>query len=553
MKNVRPVAQWRSLLTDPSGIVRAKLGEIYGDDDAEIRRRLPLWTDALDGFAREYSSDARVCIARASGRVNLLGMHIDHRGGAVNPLAVGDTIFVAEPRDDDLVVLRNTSPNFPPHQFRIREELPEKRVVDWDTWTMGEYEKRFAAGTQADWLNYVKAAVLYLQYLNTTSDGTFFPALKGMNVFVNGTVRPSSGLSSSSSIVMASMEACTYLNELTMSDNEFVDAAHLAEWYVGTRGGGGDHAAIKFCRHGYVAHLGAFPLTADLIPFPEEYCAVLCDSMVVAAKTAEARNLFNQRVACYELGMLILRKCFPEHASRMEHLRDVNPASLEVDEGTIYELLKALPETAHREELSALLADQPDELERIYRSHEPVPGGYRIRGACLYGIAECLRSDRVVDMLRAGDVKGFGELVTISHDGDRITHLVDGKRVPMDKPLGDCELDRLARDARSADPALREQASLHRQPGSYDASCEDLDEMVDIALSVPGVLGAGLVGAGLGGCIVVLTRKDSAGAVADAMEVRYYRPRQLQPMVQICPGVGGLGILDLDESPRNAG
>jgi galactokinase len=546
MKSLHRLAKWRSLFADPPGPVYDQLCDIYGGDEREIRRRLPMWTGALEGFAQNYSPQAEVLIARAPGRVNLLGMHIDHRGGAVNTLGVGDTILVAKPRDDDLVVLRNASGDFPSCEFRIRQELPPGGVGDWDKWTIHQYELRQAAGTQADWSNYVRAAVLYLQHLNTASDGAFSPALKGMNVFVNGDVRPGSGLSSSSTIVVASMEACASLNELDMSAEEFVEAAHMAEWYVGTRGGGGDHAAIKFCKHGCLAHLGAFPLTVNLIPFPEDYCAVLCDSMVVSAKTAGARNLFNQRVACYELGMLILRKSFPQHAEKMQRMRDVNPPSLGVDEGAVYQMLKALPEAAEREELSVILADQPDELERIYRSHEPVGGGYRIRQACLYGIAECLRSERAVELLQSGDVEGFAELITLSHDGDRVTHLVDGRREPLEKPLGEAALDRLIADVRSSDPARRERASLYRQPGGYDASCPELDEMVDIALSVPGLCGAGLVGAGLGGCVVVLRRKDQAEAIIAAMEERYYRPRGLPTKAQVCPGVGGSGVLDVE-------
>ena len=545
MRSLRPLGDWRSLFAEPCEGLFQRLHEIYGPDPLELQRRLPLWTDALEGFARNYSPQARVFIARAPGRVNLLGMHIDHRGGAVNPLAVGDTIFVVEPRNDDLVVLRNANPEFPPGEFRIRDELPAGGVEDWDKWTIQEYHRRTAAGTQSDWLNYVKAGVLYLQHLNTSRGGAFSPDLKGMNVFVNGNLRPRSGLSSSSSIVMATMEACAHVNELNFSDMALVEAAHLAEWYVGTRGGGGDHAAIKFCRHGSLAHLGAFPLTVDRIPFPDDCCAVLCDSTVVASKTAGARNLFNQRVACCELGMLILRKSFPQHAARMKFLRDVNPAALGADEGAIYQMLKCLPETAHRKELSALLTDQPEELERIYRSHEAIPGGYRIRQACLYGIAECLRSDRAVELLRSGDVEGFGELIGLSHDGDRVTHLVGSRRVPLAKPLPDAELDRLAADARSAKLARREKARLYRQPGGYDASCQELDEMVDIALAVPGALGAGLVGAGLGGSIVVLARKDCAQAVIASMAEQYYRPRGLPAMAQLCPGVGGSGILDV--------
>jgi len=542
---IRSITEWQSLFADRANAVRRQLRDLYGDD-AEAERRLPVWLDALDGFARNFSPEARVIIARATGRVNLLGMHIDHRGGAVNTLAVGDTILVAEPRTDDRMVLRNANPEFPPAEFRIRDELPREKITDWDKWTAHLYQERLAAGTHADWPNYVRAAVLYLQHLNTAPDGTFSPALVGMNAFVNGTVRAAAGLSSSSSIVVSVMEACNRINALDMSDMEMAEACSPAEWYVGTRGGGGDHAAIKFARRGCLTHIGSFPLTVDVIPFPEGHCAVLCDSRVAASKTAGARNTFNQRVAGYELGLLLLRKRFPQYRERMERLRDVNPSTLGVDQGTIYEMLKALPETAEREELSEALADEPQELERIFRSHEPIPGGYHIRQVCLYGIAECMRSERAVELLRSGDSAGFGELMTLSHDGDRVTRLVDGERRPLSKALPDAELDRLAADVRSDKPVRRERAALHRQPGGYDASCAELDEMVEIALDVPGVLGAGLVGAGLGGCIVALVRKEHADAVVGAMDERYYRPRGLPATAQVCPGVGGAAILEPD-------
>ncbi|MCD6364778.1 MAG: hypothetical protein J7M14_02775 [Planctomycetes bacterium] len=537
------VAEWKKFLSDPSGSFLDRLREVYGSEEM-VRRRMALWLEAMDGFAEAFSPEAHVFIARSCGRVNLLGMHIDHRGGAVNALGVGDMIFVVEARDDDRVVLRNADEQFPPREFSIREELPHCPIDDWDEWTMQRYNERVAAGTQADWSNYVRAGVLYLQHLNMAPDGTFRPAMKGMNVFVNGKVRARAGLSSSSSIVMASMEAAVRLNDLDMSDMELVEAARLAEWFVGTRGGGGDHAAIQFARRGYLAHLGAFPLTVKHVPFPQGFCALMCDSMTASAKTAGARNIFNERVACYELGMLLLRKHFPAHAPKMEHLRDVNAERLGVDEGEIYQMLKVLPEAACREEISATLTDKRDQLERIFRSHDPVDKGYRIRQVCLYGIAECLRSEHAVELLGAGDIEGFGELIRISHDGDRITRLAGGRRVSLDKPLDNASLDQLTADVRSSDPERREAARLYRRPGGYDVSCPQLDEMVDIAMAVDGVLGAGLVGAGLGGCIVVLTATDRAEAVTTALTEQYYQPRGLETTVQMCPGVGGSAIFD---------
>lgn len=542
---MRSIAEWRSLLADESGPVWRRLAEIYGQDAGRIAWRLPLWASALDGFAQHFSPSARVLLARAPGRVNLLGMHIDHRGGAVNTMAVGDTILVIEPREDDRVALRNADAQYLPREFCIREELPAGRIDDWDAWTMARYTERARAGVQADWSNYVRAAVLYLQHTHTAEDGTFAPALRGMNIFVTGKLQAASGLSSSSSIVVACMEATDRLNDLGHSGEALAEMCRPAEWYVGTRGGGGDHAAIKFGRQGHLTHIGAFPLTVDHIPFPEGHCAVLCNSLVAAAKTAGARNAFNQRVACYETGLLLLKKRFPERAARMAHLRDVNPDVLGAGEDEIYRMLKALPETAGREEVSSLLANEPAELERIWRSHEPVEGGYRIRQVCLYGIAECLRSERAVECLRAGDTAGFGELITLSHDGDRVTrHVPDGGREKLPKPLSDAELDRLADEVAGDDPARRERARLWRQPGGYDVSCPEMDEMVDIALDVPGTLGAGLVGAGLGGCVVALMRTENAPHLIAAMEEHYYRPRKLPPTAQICHALGGSGVLE---------
>ncbi len=68
MENLRSVAEWTSLLADPSGSPRKQLDDIYGGDSAETQKRLPLWIAALEGFARNYSPNARVFMARAPGR-----------------------------------------------------------------------------------------------------------------------------------------------------------------------------------------------------------------------------------------------------------------------------------------------------------------------------------------------------------------------------------------------------------------------------------------------------------------------------------------------------
>jgi len=532
------------MLDDPAGPVRRALADLY-PAGADLDAVAGLCREAAEAFCRDFGGDRRVFVARSTGRINLMGMHIDHRGGFVNPIAIRELFLVVEPRRDDEVRLCNADPEFPPCRFRISEGLPRAKIRDWDAWTHEEFDRRRRRGEEGHWSNYVRAAVLYLQHERTRDDGAFDPPLRGMNVAVKGNVPRAAGLSSSSALVVGAMEACAHVNALGLEPLEMVQACWTAEWYVGTRGGGGDHAAIKFGRKGHVLHIGAFPLSVDWMPFPEGYSVVLANSLVEARKQEGARDVFNRLVAAYVFGLLMLRRNHPRLAPKMRHLRDVNPHALGLSEADIYRMLLTLPERAHRSDILAALPDDADEIERTFRSHAEPPEGYPVRGVTAYGITECLRSAMAPGLLAQGRVEAFGELIRISHDGDRVTREVDGRRVPVENRLTDEHLHALIADAESGDPVRVERARLWRQPGGYNASSPEQDLLTDIALSTPGVVGAGLVGAGLGGSIIALVERERAGAVIEAMAERYYRPRALPVAAEVVEPVGGSGILDI--------
>jgi galactokinase len=65
----------------------------------------------------------------------------------------------------------------------------------------------------------------------------------------------------------------------------------------------------------------------------------------------------------------------------------------------------------------------------------------------------------------------------------------------------------------------------------FRVSSAALDALVEIAASVPGVVGARLTGAGFGGCTVNLVRDEAAVALRDAIETRY------PPMTGLTPHV----------------
>jgi len=544
----RRPSQWLSLLEREDGPVYSYLAELYGQDRAALREKAAICRQAVEAFARECGNDAPVLIARSTGRINLLGMHVDHRGGFVNPIAVGEMFMVAQARDDDAVAMKNVDRDlFPDASFAIREALPAEKIQDWDAWTQQEHERRVAAGSAGHWGNYVRAAVLYLQHIHTDPSGRFAPALKGMNLMVKGNIPIAAGLSSSSALVVATAEACIAANGLDISDTELVDHCGAAEWYVGTRGGSGDHAAIKFGKLDHIVHIGSFPLSVEALPFPKGYRVVLANSLKEARKSEGARDLFNQRVASYEFGLMLLKRSCPELAHRMEYLRDVNPETLGVGESEICRMVGALPERASRAAIRQALCGCAERVERIFQTHAEPKDGYAIRQVTMYGVTECIRSRMAAGLLRAGDIAGFGELINISHDGDRVSALVDDERVPADNSVPDRLIRELVEDLSSGDPGRVDRARLWRQPGGYNVSCEELDALVDTARETPGAVGAGLVGAGLGGSIVAVVEEQSAQQVIENLADQYYKPRGLPTAAAVVRPVAGSGIVRISD------
>ena len=106
--------------------------------------------------------------------------------------------------------------------------------------------------------------------------------------------------------------------------------------------------------------------------------------------------------------------------------------------------------------------------------------------------------------------------------------------------VGNGVLQDLIRGAEARDPA----ADLWRQPGFYGCSTPGIDFMVDAAGQVPGVLGAQLAGAGLGGCVMVLVERSGLPALQEHLQATYYEPRSIEPLMIPCRPVRGCGCLE---------
>jgi len=534
----RTAREWLKLVQGNPPAMRRVMKRIYGDDADLLGDRRKALTAVLKGFAKTFGADRKVVISRAPGRINLMGRHVDHRGGYVNVMAISrEVLIAASPREDDVMTLQNLQRSrFPTRKFSIGELLRAADWMDWMDYVNSSTVQQVLDAARGDWSNYAKAAVTRLQHACPDH------RLHGMDCMVTGNIPMGAGLSSSSAIVVAVAEAAVTLNGLDVTPQQFVDLCGEGEWFVGSRGGSADHAAIRTGERGRVARVGFFPFRIEeTLPFPSGLSLVIANSLVRASKSAGARDHFNQRVATYRLAEMLLRKRSAILAN-MEHLRDVEPEKLGVSPAEIYRAIRRLPRQITRRSAGRLLGGSEEVLEEIFASHANI-GPYRLRDVAVYGIGECLRSDMFAGLMRGGKLDHVADLMKISHDGDRVVTRPEGWPTPFAPSYSDSVLDGLIRDAASEDPARRARSALWAQPGRYACSTEEIDLIVDLASAVPGVVGAQLAGAGLGGCAMILVADEALSPLMAALRKGYYRPRKLKFDVHVCSPVAGSGIL----------
>jgi N-acetylgalactosamine kinase len=511
---LRTPEQWGPLLDPQSGVGRRLIERTYGARGPIVVERARALRAVVRLFGRSFGRQRRAFLVRAPGRVNLMGRHIDHQGGSVHVMALDREIQMAvAPRSDDVIRLVNENAvAFPPRELVLGDWHIVAAAHDWLTFVDGDAVKGHLASTVGDWSNYVLAAAVYQQHRHPTH------RLRGMDVAVRGNVPMAAGLSSSSSLVVAAMEAVAAVNGIRATSAQIVEWCGQAEWFVGSRGGSADHAAIRLGRAGHVAKMGFFPFRIlHYVPMPEGAAVLIAHSGEHAIKSAGARDRFNERVANYRLGMLLLRARRPDLSRRIEHLRDLSPSRQGVDAETVRAVLTSLPERITRAALRRRLPGSVQDLERIFASHAD-PGAYTIRDVVSFGVGECERSRIAAQRLERGDLAGFGELMRLSHDGDRVT-----------APLPDA--------------TQGPNRALHEMPGAYACSTRNIDRLVDIARGIPGVYGAQMAGAGLGGCVMVLAERRAARRVRTVLLREYYEPRGLEPAVWPVHAVNGGGVI----------
>jgi galactokinase len=101
--------------------------------------------DTLDSLGRAFAQrfgGTPGHLARAPGRVNLIGEHTDYNDLPVLPMALQREVKVAfRERRDDLVRVANVSDEFDPVEFRIRPGIERSSPGHWGNYVKAPFDE----------------------------------------------------------------------------------------------------------------------------------------------------------------------------------------------------------------------------------------------------------------------------------------------------------------------------------------------------------------------------------------------------------------------------
>lgn len=332
----------------------------------------PMKSAAAELLRSEFGPGSCPCFVSVPGRVNLIGEHIDYHGLPVLPMALQRRVTMAfRPRADSEI--HAISQSYGRREFPLSAD-PQP-------------------GPPGDWANYLKAA------MKIAAAG--WKLKRGVDAAVVSDLPPAAGLSSSSAVLAGFTLALLHANDYSPALNELLGILPDGEHFVGTRGGGMDHAAVLACQTGTALLIQFEPLDLNAIPIPVDWSLLVAHSLTTAEKSGAVNAQYNARRSA---GLNALRRLGFE--SYRDAVARHSPAELQ-------SLAETLP---------------PDE-----------------RRSFLHVVTEAIRVRDSVAALRARAIDEFGRLLTASHASLRDQLLVSN--AALDE-LVDCALGAGAAGAR---------------------------------------------------------------------------------------------------------
>ncbi|WFD30326.1 galactokinase [Malassezia sp. CBS 17886] len=484
------------------------LQDIYSAKSLAVET--PRWDALREAFESEHRC-APAFFARAPGRVNLIGEHIDYVGFSVFPAAIEKDIVMAAallPSETPGLTceLHNMAPRFAPTTFSCH-------VSD-----AASIELVHSGATR--WANYFKVALRGLApHLPSSSRSR---AQGRLCVVIDGTVPPESSLSSS-----AAMTTCSSIVILTalgareeIPRSEMAEVAIESERLVGVNSGGMDQAVSIFGIANHALYVSFVPkLHTEPVPLPngDEDMFVVSNTLLASDKKVMGPVQFNLRVVETRMAARVLAAALHVDANlpawRVNYrntLRAVSDAYWAANTRALDEMCADARVRNVREQFGDEAA-QYAAFQLLVDKYIPTGGLTRDNVAVCAGLTHDemeLRADHF-------------------HLHDRASHVfAEALRVLKFRAV--CDAPRASGAETRANASAQLGALMNQSQESlrtlYDCSCPELDEVVGIARE-HGSLGSRLTGAGWGGCAVHFVPRKNVDRVLKALTDRYYGVR----------------------------
>lgn len=356
---------------------------------------LPAVEAFREAFGAAFGSPPDL-IARAPGRVNLIGEHTDYNDGFVMPMAIDREVRVAVRRRADRLV-RLVSVNYHAHSEFSLDEV----VHDPDQ----------------TWSNYERGVVQIL-----LDSGA---SLGGFDMAIVGDVPEGAGLSSSAAVEVATLTALNSLFGLGLAPFEVAKLGQRAEReFVGVSCGIMDQAISAVGRAGHAMLLDCRSLETTLVPLGSDLAVVVTDTAVTRGLVGSAYN--DRRAEC-EAASAHFATVYPG----VRALRDVNEAQVRAHAHELTDVVAKRARHVVTENARVINAgeafrrgDLPEVGRLMYASHESLRDDFEVTVPELDFLVDLSRSKTGVFGARMTGA-GFGGCIVALVKPDAVASYVE--------------------------------------------------------------------------------------------------------------------------------
>lgn len=317
-------------------------------------------------FGQYISIDATTIIARAPGRVNLIGEHTDYNYGLVLPGAIDKNLYFG------------LTPNGTNQINAFSIDLNDRVTTDLDNLTKVDNA----------WVDFITGILLEFKKRNV--------CLSGFDCVLTSDVPIGSGMSSSSALECAVLTA---LNQLFGTKLEPWDLIHMSQasnhHFMGVQGGILDQFASLFGKKDKVMFLDCDTLEYEYITIPKsEYTWLLINTCV---KHSHLTSGYNDRVSECQSALKSIQLNNPKikHLSEVKSIEEINDVTWE-RAVTKRRVTFIIEENQRVRDFIAALKHTDFERcgQLLYQSHRGLSQQYEV---------SCPELDYLVDELRHDD------------------------------------------------------------------------------------------------------------------------------------------------------